>query len=425
MKICTIGLGYIGLPTSIMFAKQNMEVVGVDIKSDVIELLNFGQSPIMEPGLQDAIKETINKGTFRASGVPERADAFIISVPTPNNNDQYKSLDISFILKALDSIIPYLEKGNLLIIESTIAPKTMEDFVKPIIEAEGFTIGIDLFLVHCPERVLPGNILYELIYNERVIGGVTPECTEAGAKLYSTFVKGKIIKTNSRTAEMVKIAENTYRDVNIALVNELTEACNALDTDVLDVINIANRHPRVNLHMPGPGVGGHCIPVDPNFLISKTPENTQLIQLSRRINDSMPIYVLNSIKKLMKQINGKIVTLFGITFKGNVDDIRNSPAIEIFNILKMEGDFEVRVYDPYVLNDIVEKNIESAISNSDLVVILSNHEDFKIINSEKLNIMNNPRVFDTVNVVANKNDSFIYINYGNLYQHLNKVVVPF
>ncbi|MFD1451543.1 nucleotide sugar dehydrogenase [Oceanobacillus sojae] len=420
MKINTMGLGYIGLPTSIMFAKHDVEVVGVDVKSEVIDSLNAGQIHIEEPGLQEALEEVIEKGTFKASLTPEKADAFIVSVPTPNHDDEHKSMDPAYVLSAVDTILPYIEKGNVIIVESTIAPRTTEDLVQPILEEAGFIIGKDIFLVHCPERVLPGQIMHELIYNNRIVGGVTPECTEAGAMVYSTFVQGEIIKTNAKTAEMSKLMENTFRDVNIALANELTKVCNELEVDALDVIDMANKHPRVNLHTPGPGVGGHCLAVDPYFIISKAPETAKLINLSRTINTSMPEYVVDNVNQLMKQVDGKIVTVFGLAYKGNVDDIRESPAMDIYNLLKLQGDYEVRAFDPHVDTEWVERSMEQAVAESDLVVVLTDHNEFKVLDEEGLSSMKNKRVLDTKNIVTNTDDNFDYINYGNLYQFINK-----
>src|SRR5699024_4223408 len=237
------------------------------------------------------------------------------SVPTPFKDDTYKSCDSKYLLQALENITPYLEKGNTVIVESTIAPRTMDDIVKPFIENRGYTIGEDIYLVHCPERVLPGKILEELIYNNRIVGGITEECTEAGKKVYSVFVQGEIIKTNAKTAEMSKLVENTYRDLNIALANELTIICNNLGVNVLDVIEMANKHPRVNIHQPGPGVGGHCLAVDPYFIISKDPENSKLIQLARNTNKSMAEYVVNISKGILNNLNGKKITIFGLTYK--------------------------------------------------------------------------------------------------------------
>lgn len=420
MKLCTVGLGYIGLPTSIMFAKHNVDVVGVDIRPEVIDSLNSGKIHIEEPGLQEALNEVIEKGTFRAALAPEKADAFIVAVPTPNNDDLYKSCDLSYVLSAVSNVLPYLEKGNVLIVESTIAPRSMDDYVKPLVENAGYVVGEDIFLVHCPERVLPGQILHELIYNNRIVGGITPECTEAGAKVYSTFVKGELIKTDAKTAEMSKLMENTFRDVNIALANELTKVCNELEINTLDVIEMANKHPRVNLHYPGPGVGGHCLAVDPYFIVAKAPESAKLINLSRTVNTSMPEYVVNNVNALMEDVNGKVVTLFGLTYKGNVDDIRESPAMEIFEMLEQQGNYQIRNFDPHVEGDIVTKDIEDAVLNSDLIVVLTDHNEFKELEFSKLEKMANKRIFDTKNIVKNRSNDFDYINFGNLYKHIKK-----
>ncbi|QIZ05617.1 nucleotide sugar dehydrogenase [Priestia megaterium] len=420
MKICTIGLGYIGLPTSIMFAKHNVEVVGVDVKQSVIDSLNNGKIHIEEPGLQEALEEVLEKGTFKASIMPEEANAFIISVPTPNHDDEYKSCDLTYVVSAVNSVLPYVEKGNVIIVESTIGPRSMDDVVKPLVEEAGFVVGKDIFLVHCPERVLPGQILHELVYNNRIVGGITPECTEAGAMVYSTFVKGEIIKTNAKTAEMSKLMENTFRDVNIALANELAKVCNELEINSLDVIQMANKHPRVNLHTPGPGVGGHCLAVDPYFIVAKAPETAQLINLSRSINTSMPHYVVENVNKLMKNVDGKVVTVFGLTYKGNVDDIRESPAIEIFEMLKDQNDFKVRAYDPHVQLDWVISNLEEAVTGSDLIVVLSDHDEFKVLDGQEFAKMNNKRIFDTKNVVKSVSTNLEYMNYGNLYKFLKK-----
>ena len=418
MKICTVGLGYIGLPTSIMFAMHDVEVIGVDVKPEVIESLNAGKIHIEEPGLQEALEKVVATGKFKAALQPEKADAFIVAVPTPNNDDAYKSCDLNFVLSAVKNVIPLLQPGNVLIVESTIGPRSMDDFVKPLVEEAGFEVGKDIFLVHCPERVLPGQIMHELIHNNRIVGGITPACTDAGAMVYSTFVQGEIIRTDAKTAEMSKLMENTFRDVNIALANELTKVCNELDINALDVIKMANKHPRVNLHTPGPGVGGHCLAVDPYFIVAKAPETAKLINLSREINVSMPHYVVENVNALMEKANGKVVTVFGLTYKGNVDDIRESPAMEILELLKDEGKYEIRAYDPHVKRDFVIQDIEEAVSNSDLVLILSDHNEFKELDWSKLEGMNTKQVLDTKNVVQNSSDEFDYINFGNLYEAL-------
>ena len=423
MKICTIGLGYIGLPTSIMFAKHDVEVVGVDVNQSVIDSLNGGRIHIEEPGLQEALEEVIANGKFRASLTAEKADAFIVAVPTPNNNDQYKSCDLSYVLSGVKTALAYAEKGNVIIVESTIAPRSMDDEVKPLVEAAGFTVGKDLFLVHCPERVLPGQIMFELIHNNRIVGGVTPACTEAGANVYATFVQGELIKTDAKTAEMSKLMENTFRDVNIALANELTKVCMELEINALDVIEMANKHPRVNLHTPGPGVGGHCLAVDPYFIVSKAPETAKIINLARETNVSMPEFVVENVNKLMKNRDGKVVTVFGLTYKGNVDDIRESPAMDIYNMLKEEGNFEVRAFDPHIKLDWVTADLSEAIKDSSLVLILSDHNEFKQFTAASLEGMKEKLILDTKNIVQTVSTDIEYVNYGNLYNALKKVAV--
>lgn len=418
MKLTTIGLGYIGLPTSIMFAKHGVDVVGVDINKEAVDKLNSGQIHIEEPGLQEAYEEVLAKNKFKAGLEVEKADAFIIAVPTPNNNDEYESCDITFVMDAVKKIVPLLEKGNTVIVESTIAPRTMDDYVKPYLESEGFKIGEDIFLVHCPERVLPGKILHELIHNNRIIGGITPECVEAGKRVYGTFVQGEMIETNAKTAEMSKLMENTYRDLNIALANELAMVCNNLDINVLEVIKMANKHPRVNIHLPGPGVGGHCLAVDPYFIIAKDPETTPLIQEGRRINRSMPHYVIEKSKKLIEERNGNKIVVFGLTYKGDVDDIRESPAFDIYNELKKDSSIETVAYDPHVELSFVEKNFNKAVEGASLILILSDHSEFKNLKDEDFKSMANKNIFDTKNIVEHTNEfnEVNYYNYGNLFQ---------
>jgi len=426
MKICTIGLGYIGLPTSAMFAKHGVEVVGVDIHQSVVDKLNAGEIHIEEPGLAEVVKDVVSKGLFKASLTPEEADAFIIAVPTPNNDDEFKSCDLTYVLNAVKSTIPFLQKGNVLIVESTIAPRSMDDFVKPLVEECGFTVGEDLFLVHCPERVLPGQIMFELINNNRIVGGITTMCSEAGAKVYSTFVKGEIIRTDAKTAEMSKLMENTFRDVNIALANELTKICNTLDINVLDVIEMANKHPRVNIHSPGPGVGGHCLAVDPYFIVAKTPELANIINLSRETNSSMPSYVVENVKKLIGDVEDPKVAAFGVTYKGNVDDMRESPAIDIIKLLRNEG-INVTAHDPHVASSEKFKllSTKEAVKDAHLILILTDHNEFKAMDFEEFApLMKKPIVFDTKNCVnPNKDSKIIYVNYGNLNQVIKENVV--
>ncbi len=425
MKICTMGLGYIGLPTSAMFAKYGAEVVGVDIHPAVVDKLNRGEIHIEEPGLGEVVKEVVEKGLFRASLTPEEADAFIIAVPTPNHDDEYKSCDLTYVLTATKQVLPYVKKGNVIIVESTIAPRSMDDYVKPLVEEAGFTVGEDIFLVHCPERVLPGQIMHELIHNNRIVGGVTPACTEAGAKVYGLFVQGEIIKTNAKTAEMSKLMENTFRDVNIALANELTKICNALEINALDVIEMANKHPRVNLHQPGPGVGGHCLAVDPYFIVAKAPELANIIKLSRDTNVSMPHYVVDNVKALLKGIENPKIAAFGVTYKGNVDDMRESPAMDIIDLLRNEG-LTVAAHDPHVESDFFELlPAEEAVTDAHMILVLTDHNEFKTMDYEKLaERMANPVLFDTRNcVTVRENNKVKMVNFGNLHEALYENVI--
>lgn len=415
-KICVIGLGYIGLPTSAMFAQSGCEVLGVDISESVVNTLNQGHIHIEEPGLAEVVKAQVANGNFRASLTPEKADAFIISVPTPNLDDEFRSCDLTYVIQGVEKVLPYLEKGNTIIVESTIAPKSMDDVVKPILEKEGYVIGEDIYLAHCPERVLPGQILYELRHNNRIVGGITPACTEHAAEIYGIFVEGEIIKTEAKTAELSKCMENTFRDVNIALANELAKICYELDINCLDVIQMANKHPRVNIHQPGPGVGGHCLAIDPYFICAKAPETAKIIRLSRDTNKSMPAFVVDKVNMLLKDVKDPKVAAFGVTYKGNVDDVRESPSFEIVEMLKGEG-IHVQVYDPHVANpDYVD--LDTAVTDADLVVVLTDHNEYKNMDHKHIaSLMKTPVLFDTRNIIKEQTDSGLAIvNYGNLYQ---------
>ncbi|MGO1372188.1 MAG: nucleotide sugar dehydrogenase [Senegalia sp. (in: firmicutes)] len=416
-KICVIGLGYIGLPTATMFALNGKQVVGVDVNQKVVDKLNRGEVHIEEPGLGESFKKMVDENMIKASTTPEVADVFIIAVPTPNKDDEYKSCDLKYVESATHSILPFIKKGDVVIIESTIAPTTTEKEVKPIIENQGFKIGEDIFLAHCPERVLPGKIMKELVENNRIIGGVTEKCTDEAAKVYETFVKGEILKTTSKTAEMSKLMENTFRDVNIALANELTKICNKLDISSLDVVNLANKHPRVNIHTPGPGVGGHCLAVDPYFIIEKASELANIISLARETNNSMPEYVARKVEELLTENDSK-VTVFGITYKGNTDDLRESPALEIVDILKNKG-INVVLHDPHVKDtEIILLDRDESLKNSDMILILSDHNEFKDLDyNELVKSMKTPLIFDTKNILKKEDfegTNIIYKNLGNI-----------
>lgn len=416
MKIVTIGLGYIGLPTAIMFANHNHTVIGVDVNAEVVKKLNNKKIHIEEPFLQEKLEQAIDSGNFNASTSIESADAFIVAVPTPNKPDLMKSCDLTYVKQAVISTLPHLRKGNLVIIESTIAPKTTEREIASLIESMGYTIGEDIYLLHCPERVLPGKVIYELIHNDRIIGGMTPKCTQAGIELYQTFVTGKLIPASASTAELSKLMENTFRDVNIALANELVKIGNELEINALEVIELANRHPRVNLHQPGPGVGGHCLAVDPYFVAAAAPFQSPLIRQARDINQSMPSFVVGEVKQLMRNIDGKKIAVFGLTYKGNIDDIRESPAMTIYKELLRDKRYEVVAYDPHVKQDFVEQDINEALLDADLMLVLADHDEFKSISNNDTFNMKNKIIFDTKRVVESHNDDVKLFHMGDVHR---------
>ena len=410
MKVCIIGQGYIGLPTAALFARNHCEVVGVDVNEEMIKNLNNGIIHIEEPGISDIINKALEKNLYKACLKPEKADAFIITVPTPYIVEDY-SCDLSYVINACESIIPYLEKENVVIIESTIAPMSTDEVIKPVFENEGFEIGKDLYLAHCPERVLPGKIIEELIHNDRIIGGITPECSKKASEVYGQFVEGELMETEAKTAELSKCMENTFRDVNIALANELAKICTEIGVNALDVIKMANKHPRVNLHSPGPGVGGHCLAIDPYFIYAKAPKTAKIIKLSRDTNNSMPDFVCEYVKKIISE--GKI-SILGVSYKGNTGDDRESPAYEI--ITKLEEDYEISIHDPHIENeDFV--SLDEATKSSDLILILCDHDEFKNPDYDLISKnMKNPIIFDTKNIINEVPENIKLYNYGNLYE---------
>ena len=406
-----MGQGYIGLPTAALFTRNHCEVVGVDINEEMVNNLNKGIIHIEEPGIAEIIKNAVEKNVYSASLTPQKADAFIITVPTPYIVENY-SCDLSYVITACNNIIPYLEKGNTVIIESTIAPMSTDDVIKPIFEEAGFTIGEDLFLAHCPERVLPGQILDELVHNNRIIGGVTPECAKKASEVYGQFVEGELMLTEAKTAELSKCMENTFRDVNIALANELAKICAEIGVNALDVIEMANKHPRVNLHSPGPGVGGHCLAIDPYFIYAKAPETAKIIKLARDTNNSMPDFVFENVKKIIGK--GKVAVL-GVSYKGNTGDDRESPAYDIIAKLKDAG-YEIAVHDPHIANESFVSFDEST-KDADLILILCDHNEFKKLDYELINKnMANPVIFDTKNIIKEVPQEIKLYNYGNLYE---------
>ncbi len=410
MKVCIIGQGYIGLPTAALFSRNHCEVVGVDVSEEMINNLNKGIIHIEEPGIAEIIKNAVENKVYVASLTPQKADAFIITVPTPYIVENY-SCDLSYVISACESIVPYLEKGNTVIVESTIAPMSTDETIKPIFEKAGFTIGEDLYLAHCPERVLPGRIIEELIHNDRIIGGVTPECAKKASEVYGQFVEGDLMLTEAKTAELSKCMENTFRDVNIALANELAKICAEIGVNALDVIEMANKHPRVNLHSPGPGVGGHCLAIDPYFIYAKAPETAKIIKLARDTNNSMPDFVCENVEKIIQK--GKIAVL-GVSYKGNTGDDRESPAYEI--IAKLSPNYEIAIHDPHIKNPNFV-SLDDATKDADLILVLCDHNEFKDMDYELiLKNMSNPIIFDTKNIIKEVPSEIKLFNYGNLYK---------
>ncbi len=398
--VCMIGLGYIGLPTAGTFAKNGIKVTGVDNNPEVIDALRHGHVHIYEPGLGEMVAEALKSGNLGVAEKPIEADAFIIAVPTPFYNE--KKADLSYVRDAAESIVPVLRTGNLVILESTSPPLTTTEVVKPILEKSGLKAGKDFKLAYSPERVLPGQILKELTDNARVIGGIDHASAKAGRDLYATFVKGEIILTDATTSEMVKLMENTYRDVNIAIANEFSRLADRFGVDVWEAIQIANRHPRVKILTPGPGVGGHCISVDPWFFVEAAPDLTPLIQTAREVNDSQPEFVVKTLNKIVGDLNGKKIAALGLAFKPDVDDLRESPAVDVVRLLIKEG-ATVSTFEPFkpdfqIKGAVTVQTLEEAIQNADVLLLLVGHKEFKSLDPAALARQTSTRLaLDTVN----------------------------
>ena len=397
-KIAVIGLGYIGLPTASILATKGYEVLGVDINPKTIETINAGKIHIVEPDLDILVKSAVNSGNLRASLTPEEADVFILAVPTPfKNGDQAggKIPDLSYVETATETIAPFLKEGNLVILESTSPVGTTERVRDIIAEQRPDLLNSDsstqyasqIFVAHCPERVLPGQILRELVDNDRIIGGIDQPSAEKARTLYKTFCSGQIHLTNARTAEMAKLVENSFRDVNIAFANELSMICDRLGINVWELIELANRHPRVNILQPGPGVGGHCIAVDPWFIVAAAPEQAQLIRTAREVNDHKPRWVLEKVKAKAERFKNPVVGCLGLAFKANVDDLRESPALDITRALMACGVGEILACEPMVNGDFREFELFSlreVLLRADILVVLVDHDEFKLIDGELL-----------------------------------------
>jgi len=398
--ICIVGLGYIGLPTASMFAHKGIRVTGVDNNPQVIDSLRQGKVHIFEPGLNELVKEVFENGRLEVSDQPVEADAFIIAVPTPFYDE--KKADLRFVRAAAESILPVLRPGNLVVLESTSPPLTTLNVVKPILERSGLHAGQDFLLAYSPERVLPGQIIKELVENARVIGGIDLASSTAGQDLYKIIVEGEIVLTDATTSEMVKLMENTYRDVNIAIANEFSRLADRFGVDIWEAIAIANRHPRVRILNPGPGVGGHCISVDPWFLVEAAPDLTSLIRTSREVNDTQPEFVMDSLKRLVPDLKGKRMAALGLAFKPDVDDLRESPAIEVVHHLAKAG-AQVKAFEPF-RTDFTLAGVQTvttlaeALADAEILVLLVGHSQFKTLDPAAVAKLTPARLaFDTVN----------------------------
>ena len=377
-----IGLGYIGLPTALMMASHGVEVIGTDYNKELVDTLNAGKTTFKEDGLDELFQNAVKAG-IKFTTEYQNTDVYIVSVPTPYDKFS-KKVDACYVVEAVKDVMKVCHKGATVVIESTVSPGTIDKFVRPVIEENGFTIGQDINLVHAPERIIPGNMVYELLHNNRTIGADDKAVGEKVKELYSSFCQGEIVVTDIRTAEMTKVVENTFRAVNIAFANELAKICRHDNMDVYEIIKICNMHPRVNILQPGPGVGGHCISVDPWFLVGDYPSVAKVIDESMKTNDGMPNFVLNRIYEIMK-VN-KItdiskVGLYGLTYKENVDDMRESPTLQMLESMERHlcGDL-VKVYDPFITKDIVPNqyhDLDKFISDVELVVLLVGHDEIK------------------------------------------------
>ncbi|MGX9133227.1 nucleotide sugar dehydrogenase [Rummeliibacillus sp. JY-2-4R] len=396
--INVIGLGYIGLPTALMFAKSGIKIVGTDYNDELVKSLNDKKLTFEEDGLIELFKDALSNG-IEFTTEYQKTHTYIIAVPTPYIKES-KKLDAQYVISAVKSVLDVCEKGAAIIIESTISPGTIDRFIRPEIEKKGYVIGQDVHLFHAPERIIPGNMIYELEHNSRTIGADNVEMGKKIKSLYENFCKGEIVVTDIRSAEMSKVVENTFRDINIAFANELTKICRTDNMNVYEIIKIANKHPRVNILQPGPGVGGHCISVDPWFLVGDYPDLTNLILTARKTNDSMPKYVLGRIRDIMREHNIKDITkvgLYGLTYKEDVDDIRESPTLQLLERMDEHLAFGVKVFDPFVKERMVDHqflNFEDFLNEIEILVIMVGHTHIK----NNLNLLKDKIVLDTKNI---------------------------
>lgn len=396
--INVIGLGYIGLPTALMMASHGVKVIGTDYNKELVDTLKAGHTTFNEDGLDKLFQAALDSG-IQFSTEYQVTDTYIVSVPTPYDKFS-KKVDASYVVSAVKSVMSVCPKGATVVIESTISPGTIDKYIRPLIEENGFTIGGDIHLVHAPERIIPGNMVYELQHNNRTIGADNTDIGERVKALYSSFCQGEIVVTDIRTAEMTKVVENTFRAVNIAFANELAKICRHDNMDVYEIIRICNMHPRVNILQPGPGVGGHCISVDPWFLVGDYPSLAKVIDESMQTNDGMPDFVLNRIYEIMKETGLKDITrvgLYGLSYKENVDDMRESPTLQLLDSQERHLAPGLKVYDPFITKDVVDNqfhNLDAFLSAVDMVVIMVGHSEIQ----ENMEKLRGKVVFDTRNI---------------------------
>ena len=403
--INVIGLGYIGLPTALMMASHGVEVIGTDYNKELVATLNAGKTTFKEKGLDELFQNALNAG-IKFTTEYQVTDTYIVSVPTPYDKFS-KKVDACYVIEAVKDVMRVCPKGATVVVESTVSPGTIDKYVRPVIEEKGFTIGEDINLVHAPERIIPGNMVYELLHNNRTIGADDKVIGEKVKDLYSSFCRGEIVVTDIRTAEMTKVVENTFRAVNIAFANELAKICRHGNMDVYEIIKICNMHPRVNILQPGPGVGGHCISVDPWFLVGYYPSLAKVIDEAMKTNDGMPDFVLNRIYEIMKEkglTDVSRVGLYGLTYKENVDDMRESPTLQLLESQERHLAQGLKVYDPFITKDVVKNqyhDIGAFLADVDMVVVMVKHTEIRE-NVDKLvgkvvldchNVINLPGVY--------------------------------
>ena len=398
-NINVIGLGYIGLPTALSFAANGIRIIGTDINKDIVEKLNEGKITFKEEGLEELFKDAVERG-IQFSSEYENTDAYIITVPTPYIKET-KQLEPKYVIDAINRVLDVCKLETIIVIESTISPGTIDKYVRPIVESRGFKIGKDIHLVHAPERIIPGNMIKELKYNSRTIGADSKEVGELVKSWYESFCKGEIVVTDIKTAELSKVVENTFRDINIAFANELSRICRREGIDVYELINIANKHPRVNILSPGPGVGGHCISVDPWFLVGDYPDLVNIILAARKVNDSQPDFVISRIKKIMIENNINDLSkvgIYGLTYKEDVDDVRESPTFQLLEKLDVKFKSVLKVYDPCVEVKYIETqydDFDKFLNDVDMLIIMVKHTHIK----ENAYKLDGKVVLDTTNII--------------------------